>query len=259
VPFVQTKDLRMYYELDGPAGAPSLVLSNSLGTNLSLWDSQLPVFAHQFRVLRYDFRGHGQTSATQEEYSIEMLGRDVLQLWDALNLPRVNFCGLSIGGMTGMWLAVNAPHRLNKLVLSNTAPKIGKLNTWNERIRAVREGGTKTVAQQVVERWFTPEFRANHPAEVAKTRRMIESTSTDGYVGSCAAVRDFDFWENVSTIRAQTLVIAGMHDQSVPPSDAQKLAKQIPGARYIELPAAHISNVEAASRFTDEVSAFLHT
>jgi 3-oxoadipate enol-lactonase len=249
----------MYYELDGPAGAPSLVLSNSLGTNLSLWDSQLPVFAHQFRVLRYDFRGHGQTSATQEEYSIEMLGRDVLQLWDALNLPRVNFCGLSIGGMTGMWLAVNAPHRLNKLVLSNTAPKIGKLDTWNERIRAVRESGTKAVAQQVVERWFTPEFRANQPAEVAKTRRMIESTSTDGYVGSCAAVRDFDFWENVSTIRAQTLVIAGMHDQSVPPSDAQKLAKQIPGARYTELPAAHISNVEAAGRFTDEVSAFLHT
>jgi len=259
VPFVQTKDLRMYYELDGPADAPSLVLSNSLGTNLSLWDSQLPVFAQNFRVLRYDFRGHGQTSATPGEYSIEMLGRDVLQLLDALNLSRVNFCGLSIGGMTGMWLGVNAPQRLEKLVLSNTAPKIGKLDTWNERIRAVREGGTKAVAQQVVERWFTPEFRANHPDEVAKTRRMIESTSTDGYVGSCAAVRDFDFWENVSTIRAQTLVIAGMHDQSVPPSDAQKLATQIPGARYIELPAAHISNVEAASRFTDEVTAFLNT
>jgi 3-oxoadipate enol-lactonase len=259
VPFVQTKDLRMYYELDDPAGAHTLVLSNSLGTNLSLWDSQLPVFAQNFRVLRYDFRGHGQTSATQGEYSIEMLGRDVLHLLDALNLARVNFCGLSIGGMTGMWLAVNAPHRLKNLVLSNTAPKIGKLDTWNERIRAVRTGGIKTVAQQVVERWFTPEFRANHPDEVAKTRHMIESTSTEGYVGSCAAVRDFDFWENVSAIRAQTLVIAGTHDQSVPPSDAQKLAKQIPGARYSELPAAHISNVEAASRFTDEVSSFLRS
>jgi 3-oxoadipate enol-lactonase len=259
VPFVEIKDLRMYYELDGPAAAPALVLSNSLGTNLTLWDAQLPIFAKSFRVLRYDSRGHGQSSTTQGEYSVEMLGRDVLQLLDALNLQHVNFCGLSIGGMTGMWLAVNAGHRLDKLVLANTAPKIGKLDMWTERIRAVREGSTKTVAKQVVDRWFTPEFHAKHPDQIAKTRQMIESTGTDGYVGSCAAVRDFDFCEKVDDIRAQTLVIAGTHDQSVPPSDAQKLAKQILGARYIELPAAHISNVEAAGRFTDEVGAFLHT
>jgi 3-oxoadipate enol-lactonase len=259
VPFVETKDLHMHYELDGPAGAPALVLSNSLGTNLSLWNPQLPILAKSFRVLRYDSRGHGHTSATPGEYSVEMLGRDALQLLDALNLERVNFCGLSIGGMTGMWLAVNAAHRLDNLVLANTAPKIGKLDLWNERIKAVRERGTKTVSKQVVERWFTPEFHAKHPGQIAKTRQMIESTSTDGYVGSCAAVRDFDFCEKVDDIRVPTLVIAGTHDQSVPPSDAQKLAKQIPGARYIELPAAHISNVEAAGRFTDEVSAFLHT
>ncbi|HXM91268.1 MAG TPA: 3-oxoadipate enol-lactonase [Candidatus Dormibacteraeota bacterium] len=249
----------MYYELDGPPNAPTLVLSNSLGTNLSLWDSQLSVFSQSFRVLRYDSRGHGQTSVTQGEYSVEVLGRDVLQLLDALNLQRVNFCGLSIGGMTGMWLGVNAPQRLENLVLSNTAPTIGKLDTWNERIRTVRESGTKAVAQQVVERWFTPDFRASHPDQVAKTRSMIESSSTDGYAGSCAAVRDFDFWEKVGTIRAKTLVIAGTHDLSVPPTDAQKLAKQISEARYIELPAAHISNVEAASRFTDAVSAFLRS
>ena len=259
MPIVEIKDLHMHYELEGPAKAPALLFSNSLGTNLSLWDPQLPVFAKTFRVLRYDSRGHGQTSATPGEYSVEMLGRDVLQLLDALNLERVNFCGLSIGGMTGMWLAVNAPQRLENLVLSNTAPKIGNPDTWNERIKAVRKGGTKAVAQQIVDRWFTSPFRANRPDEIAKNRQMIESTSTDGYVGSCAAVRDFDFWKNVGAIRAQTLVIAGTHDQSVPPSDAQKLAKQIPGACYIELLAAHISNVEAATRFTDEVSKFLCT
>jgi 3-oxoadipate enol-lactonase len=259
VPFVETKDLRMHYKLDGRPDAPTLVLSNSLGTNLTLWDAQLPVFAKNFRVLRYDSRGHGQTSTTQGEYSMEMLGRDVIQLLDALNLQHVNFCGLSIGGMTGMWLAVNAAHRLNNLILSNTAPKIGKLDMWTERIRAVREGGTKAVAKQVVARWFTPEFHAKHPDQIAKTLHMIETTSTDGYVGSCAAVRDFDFWERVAAIRAQTLVIAGTHDQSVPTSDAQKLTEKIPGARYIELPAAHISNVEAATRFTNEVSAFLYT
>jgi len=247
----------MHYELDGPPTASTLVLSNSLGTNLSLWDAQLPVFAKNFRVLRYDSRGHGKTSVTQGEYSVEILARDVIQLLDALNLERVNFCGLSIGGMTGMWLAVNVPQRLQNLVLSNTAPKIGKPDTWNERIRAVREGGTKAAAQQVIDRWFTPEFRASHPGEVTKTRQMIETTSADGYVDSCAAVRDFDFWEKVSAIRAQTLVITGTHDSAAPPSEAQKLAKQIPGARYIELPAAHISNVEAASRFTEEVSTFL--
>jgi 3-oxoadipate enol-lactonase len=257
VPFVETKDLRMHYELDGPSDASALVLSNSLGTNLSLWDPQLPIFAKSFRVLRYDSRGHGQTSATPGEYSVEMLGRDVIQLLDALNLQRVNFCGLSIGGMTGMWLAANTPQRLKNLVLSNSAPKIGNADTWNERIRAVREGGTKAVAKQVVDRWFTAEFHAKHPDQITKTRHMIETTSTDGYVGSCAAVRDFDFWEKVGAIRAHTLVIAGTHDQSVPPSDAQKLAKRIPGARYIELPAAHISNGEAANRFTDEVSTFL--
>jgi len=195
VPFVETKDLRMHYQLDGSADAPTLVLSNSLGTNLTLWEPQLPVFAERFRVLRYDSRGHGQTSATQGQYSVEMLGRDVLQLLDALNLHRVNFCGLSIGGMTGMWLAVNAPQRLEKLVLSNTAPKIGKPDTWNERMRAVREGGTRAVAEQVVDRWFTPGFRLSHPDEITKTRNMIENTNIDGYVGSCAAVRDFDFWE----------------------------------------------------------------
>jgi 3-oxoadipate enol-lactonase len=259
VPIVEIKDLHMHYKLDGPVDAPTLVFSNSLGTNLSLWDPQLPVFAKTFRVLRYDSRGHGRTSATPGEYTVEMLCRDVLQLLDTLNLDRVNFCGLSIGGMTGMWLAVNAPQRLDRIALSNTAPKIGKLDSWNERIKLVREGGTRAVAQPVVEKWFTPQFRAKHPDQIAKTRDMIESTSTDGYVGSCAAVRDFDFWENVPAIRAQTLVIAGTHDQSVPPTDAQKLAKQIPGARYIELPAAHISNVEAATRFTDEVSKFLCT
>jgi len=259
VPFVETKDLHMHYELDGPANAPALVLSNSLGTNLSLWDPQASVFAKAFRLLRYDSRGHGRTSATLGEYTVETLGRDVLQLLDALNLDRVNFCGLSIGGMTGMWLAVNAPQRLSKLVLSNSAPKIGKLDPWNQRIKLVRESGTRAVAQPVVEKWFTSEFRTKHPDQITKTRHMIETTSTDGYAGSCAAVRDFDFWENVPAIRAQTLVIAGTHDQSVPPSDAQKLANQIPGARYLELSAAHISNVEAAARFTDEVSEFLRT
>jgi 3-oxoadipate enol-lactonase len=257
LPFVETKRLRMHYEVDGSEHAPTLVLSNSLGTNLSLWEPQLPTFTKSFRVLRYDTRGHGQTEVTQGEYSIEQLGGDVVGLLDALKLNRVNFCGLSVGGMTGMWLGVNAPQRLEKLVLCNTAPQIGKLETWNERIEKVRESGTKSVADQVVERWFTPTFRAKEPTMVAKTKEMITSTSSDGYAGACAAVRDFNFWDKVGTIQSPTLVIAGTHDQSVPPADAQKLALSIKGARYVELKAAHISNIEAADKFTAEVASFL--
>jgi 3-oxoadipate enol-lactonase len=257
VPFIDIKDLRMHYQLDGPASAATLVLSNSLGTNLSLWEPQLATFAKDFRVLRYDSRGHGQTTATPGEYSVELLARDVLNLLDALRLDRVHFCGLSIGGMTGMWLAANAPERLNKLVLCNTAPKIGNADAWNVRIKDVRESGTKSVSDAVLERWFTPGFRAKNAAVVAKTKAMIESTSTDGYADTCAAVRDFDFWSKVSDIKAPTLVIAGTHDAAVPPSDAKKLAHAIPGARYTELSAAHISNIEDAAHFTAEVSVFL--
>jgi 3-oxoadipate enol-lactonase len=257
VPFIDIKDLRMHYQLDGPADAAVLVLSNSLGTNLSLWEPQLPAFTGDFCVLRYDARGHGQTSATPGEYSVEILARDVLRLLDALKLDRVHFCGLSIGGMTGMWLAADAPERLNKLVLCNTAPKIGNADGWNARIRTVREGGTKAVSESVIERWFTSNFRARNPDLMATTKAMIDGTSTDGYTGSCAAVRDFDFWPEVGAIRAPTLVIAGAHDAAVPPADGQKLAHEIPGARFAELSAAHISNIEDADRFTAEVSAFL--
>lgn len=257
MPFIDIKDLRMHYQLDGQANAATLVLSNSLGTNLSLWEPQLATFARNCRVLRYDSRGHGLTSAAPGEYSIDLLARDVLQLLDALKLDRVHFCGLSIGGMTGMWLAVNAPDRVNKLVLCNTAPKIGNADGWNARIKTVRESGTKAVSESVVERWFTPEFRAKNPDAVAKTKAMIDSTSTDGYAGSCAAVRDFDFWAKASEIKALTLVVAGIHDAAVPPTDAKRLAHVIPGARYTELSAAHISNIEDAARFTAEVRAFL--
>jgi 3-oxoadipate enol-lactonase len=257
VPFVETRNLRIQYQWDGPPDAPTLVLSNSLGTNLALWDPQVPVFSKQFRVLRYDARGHGQTSATPGEYSVELLARDVLDLLDALKLHRVHFCGLSVGGMTGMWLAANAPQRLAKLVLCNTSPKIGTADTWNARIQAVRDGGTKSVAQIVVERWFTPDFRAKNPAIVEKTKSMIESTSPEGYLGTCAAVRDFDFWAALKNISAHALVIAGTHDVAATPLDAQKVAREIKGASYVELAAAHISNIEDADRFTEAVGTFL--
>jgi len=259
MPIVKSGEARIHYALEGQSGAPALMLSNSLGTNYSMWDPQLPELRKKLRVLRYDTRGHGQSSLTPGPYSIEQLGRDVMALLDALDLDRVHFCGLSMGGMIGMWLGANAPERLNKLVLCNTAAKIGTSEVWNARIEAVRKNGMKSVASAVVERWFSPAFREKPPATVSSTLKMLEAANPEGYAACCAAIRDFDFREQLSRIRVPTLVIAGAHDPSTPPADGRFLADQIQGAQYAELDAAHLSNIEAQDRFNNEVAKFLNS
>jgi 3-oxoadipate enol-lactonase len=236
-----------------------LVFSNSLGTNYSMWAPQVSEVRKKLQVLRYDMRGHGQSSFTAGPYSIEQLGKDVIALLDALDLDRVNFCGLSMGGMIGMWLGANAPERLNRLVLCNTAAKIGTSEVWNARIEAVRKDGVKSVASAVIERWFSAAFREKAPAKVASTLKMLEESNPEGYAACCAAVRDFDFRKQLGRIRIPVLVIAGAHDPSTPPADGRFLAEQIPGARYAELDAAHLSNIEDQDRFNREVIAFLYS
>src|SRR5712692_5475489 len=187
MPFIEIGDFRAHYALSGPAGAPVLVLSNSLGTNFSMWDPDLPAFEKHLRVLRYDTRGHGQSSVTPGPYRIEQLGRDVLHILDRLTLDRVHFCGLSMGGMIGIWLGVNAPERLHKLVLCNTGAKIGITEAWNARIDAVQKNGMKSVASAVVGRWFTSAFRQKSPATISNTLKMLEETNQEGYAACCAA------------------------------------------------------------------------
>jgi 3-oxoadipate enol-lactonase len=257
MPFLEIGDFRAHYALSGPAGAPVLVLSNSLGTNFSMWDPELPAFEKHLRVLRYDTRGHGQSSVTPGPYRIEQLGRDVLHILDRLSLGRVHFCGLSLGGMTGMWLGINAPERLHKLILCNTAARIGTAETWNARIEAVRRSGMKSIASAVIERWFTPAFHAAAPETIAQTQRMIETSPPEGYAACCAAIRDMDQRESISSINVPTLVISGALDPATLPADGQFLAGKIRGARYVELPTAHLSNVEAAAQFSSEVLRFL--
>lgn len=257
MPFVELHDCRIHYSSSGATGAPALLFSNSLGTTLSMWDPQLSVFENHFRVLRCDTRGHGQSSVTPGPYSIEQLAKDVLGLLDALHVDRVHFCGLSTGGMIGMWLGASAPEKLRKLVLCNTAAKIGTAETWNTRIATVRKSGMNSVASSVIERWFSPAFRTEAPAELAKARRMLETSNPEGYASACAAVRDFDQRETLSAIRVSTLVIAGALDPVTPPSAGRFLAENIPGAQYTELSAAHLSNIEDRDRFNREVSAFL--
>jgi 3-oxoadipate enol-lactonase len=259
MPIVKSGEARIHYALEGESRTPALVFSNSLGANFSMWEPQASELRAKLRLLRYDTRGHGQSSSTPGPYSIEQLGRDVIALLDTLELDRVHFCGLSMGGMIGMWLAVNAPERLGKLVLSNTGARIGTSEAWNVRIEAVRKNGMKSVAPAVVERWFSPAFREKAPATVSNTLKMLEEANPEGYAACCAAVRDFDFREQLSKIRMPVLVIAGAHDPATPPADGRFLADRIPGARYVELDAAHLSNIEDQSRFTGELAAFLNS
>jgi 3-oxoadipate enol-lactonase len=259
MPFAELKDTRIYYQLEGPETAPVLVFSNSLGTDVSLWDGQAAAMVKTFRVLRYDKRGHGRSSSPAGPYSIATLGGDVIGLLDFLHLDKVNFCGLSIGGQTGMWLGGNAGARLHKLILCNTAAKIGNVEWWNDRIASVRRIGMKGVAPGVIERWFTERFRTQQlaPPEVAEIQRVLEGLDIEGYLACAAAVRDFDFREKLGGIRVPTLVISGTHDPAATAADGRWAAEQIPGAKYVELDAAHLSNIEQRERFTTEISSFL--
>ena len=257
MPFADSNHAQIHYVLEGPAGKPVLVLSNSLGTDFSMWDPQIPEFRKSFRTLRYDTRGHGKSSVPTGPYSAEQLAKDVLALADSLKLDRFHFCGLSMGGMTGMWLAAYAPQRLSKLIISSAAAKFGTPEMWNTRIDTVRKQGMKPVAAATMERWFTLSFRAKNPSTVAAIHRILESTNLQGYISNCVAVRDFDFRDQLAKISVPTLVISGTHDPSTTPADGRFLADHIPGARYLELNAAHLCNIEDGHAFTREVCGFL--
>ena len=257
MPFADLQDVQIHYDLKGPATAPVLVFSNSLGANLSMWDAQLTDFSSNMRVLRYDTRGHGASSAPSGPYNFDQLGNDVIGLLEALRIDRVFFCGLSMGGMIGQWLGVHAPDRMNKLVLCSTGAKIGNAETWNARIDTVRRLGMKSISTAVIERWFTARFREQSPGLVEETKQMIESTDVEGYAACCGALRDSDLRASLSAIRTPTLVISGTHDPATPPADGHFLADSISGARYVELDAAHLLNIERRERFTAELRSFL--
>lgn len=257
---VQLADGELNYLLEGPANAHVLVLSNSLGTDLHMWDEQMPAFSKHFRVLRYDTRGHGQSLVTEGPYSIEQNGRDVLALLDALGIEQAAFCGLSMGGLIGQWLAINAPQRLHKVVVCNTAAKIGTPEIWNPRIETVLRDGADAMAalrDGSVARWFTEGFAASQPEKVEPIVGMLAQTSPEGYAANCAAVRDADFREQLAAVELPVLVVCGTHDAVTTPADGQFIASQIAGAQQVEFHAAHLSNVEAGELFTRRVLDFL--
>jgi 3-oxoadipate enol-lactonase/4-carboxymuconolactone decarboxylase len=258
MPCVTVNHLRVFYRLEGNPGLPVLVFSHSIGTDHALWEPQLQDLLSHFQVLRYDTRGHGASEAPPGEYSVEQLGRDVLGLVEALNLPQFAFCGLSLGGAVGQWLAIHAPEKLTGLILANTSPRIGNPELWQNRINAVQQGGMVAIADTAIQRFFSPESLAPSSAYVDSIRSVLLGTDVTGYVGCCAALRDFDFKDNLPHIGIPTLVIVGERDVSTPwTGNGEILAQRIPQARVTRLSAAHLSNLEAPKSFTAALFAFL--
>jgi 3-oxoadipate enol-lactonase len=245
------------FRVDGAEDAPALLLSNALGTNLNMWAPQVAAFAAHFLVIRYDTRGHGQSDAPRNPYTIDQLGRDALAVLDAANVSRAHVCGLSLGGVTAMWLAVNAPLRVAALVLAATAGRIGAREMWETRIEQVLAGGTESIADAVMTRWFTEEFRASSPSLVETYRSMLTSTPRDGYIGCSAALRDADLRHTIERITAPTLVVAGTADAATPPTDAEEIRLRVPGAAMQTLNGSHLINVEQPDAFNRAVLTFI--
>jgi len=244
-------------ETEGPADAPVLMISNSLGSNLHMWDDQIPALSKHFRIVRYDSRGHGESAAPAGPYSLEQLGKDALAILDALGVRKAHWMGLSKGGAVGQWLLLNAPERIERAVLANTAAQFGSADTWNERLRIVREQGMAGLVQAVIDRWFTKEFQAKAPEAIARIKAAFEKTPAEGYAACMAALRDLDLRDALRNIRNQVLVIVGKSDPATPPEAGKAIADAIPGARLVELDAAHLSNIEAKDAFNQAVIDFL--
>lgn len=260
MPFSTVNGISLYYRIDGPTGtdAPWLVLSNALGTDVSLWSPQIGTFARHFRVLRYDTRGQGRSSVPPGPYTIDQLSADVVALMDALEIERAHMCGISLGGVTAMALAARHGVRVGRLVDVSALPRnLSPREAWIERMEQARRGGMPALASASVERWLSAAFRAREPLVAEAIRDVVRHTDAEGYIASCAAVANTDLSQEVGRIAAPTLIVSGTHDAGFPLDEGRALAARIPGARHIALEALHLPNVEQAAALTQAILDFL--
>ncbi|UTD28569.1 3-oxoadipate enol-lactonase [Bradyrhizobium sp. WD16] len=257
MPMVDADGCRINVSVEGRDGGPTLMLSNSLGSTLQMWEPQMPALTKLFRVIRYDRRGHGRSDIGARPYTMERFGRDVIAVLDDLNIEKVHWCGLSMGGMVGQWLGAHAPDRIDKLILANTTCHYPDPSNWDARIKTVREGGLATIADTVMNAWFTADFRERAPDVVAKIRAMLLATPLDGYLACCESLRTLDQRDLLPRIGKETLVIAGRHDPSTTLAAGEFIRSRIPRANLTILDAAHLSNVEQPHAFTEAVVGFL--
>jgi 3-oxoadipate enol-lactonase len=255
-PVPEPGPVRLVASLEGPADAPVLILGNSLGTSRACWQPQVPVLSRHFRLLRYEHRGHGtpaggQSPAPPDPYSVADLAGDVLALLDARGVRRALYCGVSLGGMVGMWLAAHAPERITGLGLCCTSAHLPPTQGWTDRAGRVRAQGTSAIAGPIADRWFTPAFRAAHPEIPAAFAAGLAATGDEGYAGCCEAIAALDLRPVLGTITAPTLVIAGANDLATPPWHGGVIAGRITGSRLrVVRGAAHLANVSAPGELT---------
>jgi 3-oxoadipate enol-lactonase len=256
VPFAEVNNTRVFYRLEGRGDLPALVLSHSLGCDHSMWAPQMPDLLDHFQVLRYDTRGHGASAVPAGDCTLEQLGQDVIGLADRLSLAKFAFCGISMGGAVGQWLAINAQQRLTRLVLANTSPKFGTAETWDARRTAVLEGGVQAIVEAIMQRFFSVDQQESAWAQ--STRAVLLGTDPKGYAACCTALRDVDMRASLSRISLPTLVIGGDKDPSTPwEGNGSILASDIPGAKAVKLQTAHLSNLEQPRAFTTAALDFL--
>lgn len=252
---IQVDDVRLHVRTDGDPAGPCIVLSNSLGTDLSMWNAQAAALARDFHVVRYDTRGHGRSTLGTAAVTLERLGRDVVGLLDALAIPHARFCGISMGGLTGQWLGIHAPHRFDGLVLANTAARIGTAEGWRARAARVRREGMDGVADGAAARWFTDGFIAREQHVVERMIGRLREQSPAGYAACCDALAQADLRAALGTIAVPTLIVAGAADPVTTVADAVWMRERIRGASVVTLAASHISNIEAEASFTSAVRA----
>lgn len=255
---ITTDNAQLHFEHTPRPGAPALLLLNSLGTSLEMWDDQAEAFSERYELVRYDARGHGKsTVGSGRELTMDQLARDALCVLDACGIARAHLCGLSLGGMTAMYLAANWPDRALKIALCNTSPHVPPRETWRSRIDTVLEQGMQPLIEGVLERWFTPEFRAAAPDKVERVRHMLLATNPAGYAACAAAIRDMDQRESIKSIASKTLVVCGSRDPATGLAHAELLVNAIADSTLVMLESAHLSNIERSSEFTATLLDFL--
>ncbi len=258
MPVIDSHGCPIDVEITGPADAPVLMLSSSLGTTKHMWDPQMDAFAKTYRVVRYDKRGHGKSGVPKGPYSMEMLGRDAIAIMDGLKIEKANWLGLSMGGMEGMWLGANAGNRFDKLILSNTSSHYADKSMWNTRIDAIAKAGSvAAIADMVINAWLTKDFQQAQPDTTARMKEMMIATPVEGYLGCAAAVRDMDHREILKGIKVPTLIIAGAKDPATNVAAAESIRDSIPGSKLAIVDAAHIANVEVPDAYARVVLDFL--
>ena len=257
MPTFISNDAAINYATFGDASKPAIIFSNSLGTNYQMWQPQINFFKKNYFIVCYDTRGHGASTAPQGPYSIEQLGTDVVNLLDHLNIQKTSFCGISMGGLTGQWLAIHHPERFNHVIVCNTAAKIGQEQAWNDRAQLVREQGLKPIAETAASRWFTEPFIRSNTAIVESLSNDLGAGSPEGYASCCEALAKADVREQLKNITVPTLVVAGQKDPVTTVADAQYIINNVRSSSLFEINASHISNIEQPKAFNQAVQSFL--